>query len=67
MPYPKAETPQNHYTWASARLTAIRELSPSIASQAVRHFANVWSMCPPLDEHEHTNQIAEALTLLVRS
>jgi hypothetical protein len=63
-PYPDVETTRNHYTRTYALLKAIHELSLSEATPAVRDFAAVWSMCPPLEEREKTNQIAEALKCL---
>ena len=64
-PYPDVETTRNHYTRAYALLKAIHELSLSEATPTVRDFAVVWSTCPPLEEGEKTNQIAEALKLLL--
>jgi hypothetical protein len=63
--YPAVEMARNRYTRAYALLEAIRELNLSEAIPVVREFAAVWSRCPPLDRREKTDQIAEALKLLV--
>lgn len=63
--YPDVEKARDHYTRAYALLNAIHELHQSAAMPVVRDFAAVWSTCPPLDERSKTNQIAEALELLL--
>jgi hypothetical protein len=63
--YPDNEKSREHYTRAYALLDAIHELNQSAAMPAVREFAAVWRTCPPLEEGEKANQIAEALNLLL--
>lgn len=65
MQHPDVETAKNHYTRTFALLKGIHTLDPPGARPFVQDFAAVWSTCPPLEEREKTNQIAEELKLLL--
>jgi hypothetical protein len=62
---PDVETSQDHYTRAYALLKAVRERNLPAALPDVRDFAAVWSTCPPSDEDEKSDQIADELKLLL--
>jgi hypothetical protein len=64
-PRSDTETARNHYTRAHALLDAILQLQLREADGAVREFAAVWHTCPPLEEHEKTNQMTESLKVLL--
>jgi len=65
MQNPDVEAARNHYTRAHALLNAILQLKLSEVAPSVREFATVWRICPPLEEREKTNQIADVLKALL--